>query len=79
MAYGFIRTACLSPRLKVADCVFNAEEIVKGAEAAAANGAAVIVFPELSITAYTCGDLFFQQALLSSAEEELTSIIQKTS
>ena len=78
MAYGFIRTACLSPRLKVADCVFNAEEIVKGAEAAAANGAAVIVFPELSITSYTCGDLFFQQTLLRSAEEELAKIIKKT-
>ena len=78
MAYGFIKTACISPRLKVADCVFNAEQIVKAAEPAAKNGAAVIVFPELSITAYTCGDLFFQQTLLRSAEEQLAVIIKKT-
>ena len=78
MAYGFLRTACVSPRLKVADCVFNAEQIVKEAESAAKGGAAVIVFPELSITAYTCGDLFFQQSLLRSAEEQLASIIKKT-
>ncbi|MBR4824331.1 MAG: NAD(+) synthase [Spirochaetaceae bacterium] len=79
MAYGFIKTACVSPRLKVADCCFNAEKIVEAAEAAAGKGAAVIVFPELSITAYTCGDLFFQQALLKSAEEQLALIIKKTS
>ena len=78
MAYGFIRTACVSPRLKVADCEFNAEQIVKAAGAAAKSGASVIVFPELSVTAYTCGDLFFQQTLLRSAEEQLASIIKKT-
>lgn len=78
MAYGFIRTACVSPRLKVADCVFNSEQIVKEAGAASKGGASVIVFPELSITAYTCGDLFFQQALLRSAEEQLALIIKKT-
>ena len=79
MAYGFVKTACVSPRLKVADCCFNAEKIVEAAETAAGKGAAVIVFPELSITAYTCGDLFFQQALLKSAEEQLALIIKKTS
>ena len=79
MAYGFVKTACVSPRLKVADCCFNAEKIVEAAETAAGKGAAVIVFPELSITAYTCGDLFFQQALLKSAEEQLALIIKKIS
>lgn len=79
MAYGFIKAACVSPRLKVADCCFNAEKIVEAAEAAAGKGAAVIVFPELSITAYTCGDLFFQHALLKSAEKQLSLIIEKTS
>ena len=58
MAYGFIKAACVSPHLKVAECCFNAEKIVEAAEAAAGKGAAVIVFPELSITSYTCGDLF---------------------
>ena len=78
MAYGFIRTACVSPRLKVADTCFNAEQIVKTAGEAAKKGASVIVFPELSITAYTCGDLFFQQTLRRSAEEQLALIIKKT-
>ncbi|MBO7135720.1 MAG: NAD(+) synthase, partial [Spirochaetaceae bacterium] len=79
MAYGFVKAACVSPRLKVADCCFNAEKIIEAAETAAENGAVVIVFPELSITAYTCGDLFFQRALLKSAEEQLALIIEKTS
>lgn len=79
MVYGFIRTACVSPRLKVADCTFNAENIIKTAKDAAKNGASIIVFPELSITGYTCGDLFFQESLQRKAQEELISIIKQTS
>ena len=79
MAYGFIKAACVSPRMKVADCVFNAQEIVTEAERCAKNGASVIVFPELSITGYTCGDLFFQQSLLQTAQNQLCEIIKKTS
>ncbi len=78
MAYGFVKTACVSPKLKVADCKYNAEKIVEAATEAAKNGASVIVFPELSITGYTCGDLFFQKALQRSAENQLTSIIEQT-
>ena len=78
MAYGFIKAACVSPRMKVADCVFNAQEIVAEAERSAKNGASVIVFPELSITGYTCGDLFFQQTLLQAAQNQLSEIIKKT-
>ncbi len=79
MVYGFIKTACVSPRLKVADCTFNAEKIIKTAKDAAKNGASIIVFPELSITGYTCGDLFFQESLQRKAQEELISIIKQTS
>ena len=78
MAYGFVKTACVSPKLKVADCKYNAEKIVEAATDVAKNGASVIVFPELSITGYTCGDLFFQKALQRSAESQLTSIIEQT-
>ena len=60
MKYGFVKTACASPRLKVADCNFNSEQIICAAKDAAKNGASVLVFPELSITGYTCGDSFFQ-------------------
>ena len=78
MTYGFIKTACVSPQLKVADCKFNAEQIVESAGKASKKGASIIVFPELSITGYTCGDLFFQQTLLRSAQEQLVAIIKKT-
>ncbi len=78
MAYGFVKAACVSPKLKVADCKFNAEKIIEAAEKASNAGASIIVFPELSITGYTCGDLFFQQALQSSAQNALITIIEKT-
>ncbi|MCR4949152.1 MAG: NAD(+) synthase [Treponema sp.] len=78
MVYGFIRTACVSPRLRVADCTFNAENIIKTAKDAAKNGASVIVFPELSITGYTCGDLFLQETLQHEAQQQLISIIKQT-
>ncbi len=78
MKYGFVKTACASPRLKVADCKFNAEQIVTVAKEASKNGASVIVFPELSITGYTCGDLFFQRTLQTAAEAQLKQIITET-
>ena len=78
MAYGFIKTACISPALKIADCKYNAEQIqIRAAEAAKA-GASIIVFPELSLTGYTCGDLFLQKTLLRAAQEQLLSLIEKT-
>ncbi len=79
MNYGFIKTACVSPGLKVADCIYNTEQIIESAKEAVRNGASVIVFPELSITGYTCGDLFFQQSLQKAAQEQLAVIIKKTS
>lgn len=78
MKYGFVKTACASPRLKVADCNFNAEQIICTAKDAAKNGASVIVFPELSITGYTCGDLFFQRTLQNASEVQLKRIISET-
>jgi len=78
MKYGFLRTACCSPELVVADCDTNANNILKCADEAAANGAKIVVFPELSITGYTCGDLFFQRSLQKSAEENLKIIIKKS-
>ncbi len=78
MTYGFIKTACVSPELKVADCEFNAAQIISSANEAAKKGAQIIVFPELSITGYTCGDLFFQNALQQSVLEQLEKIALKT-
>lgn len=79
MYYGFIKTACASPELKVADCTFNANQIIEEAKNAAKKGASIIVFPELCITSYTCGDLFFQQTLQKAAENQLKEICSKTS
>ncbi len=78
MTYGFIKTACVSPELKVADCEFNAAQIISSANEAAKRGVQIIVFPELSITGYTCGDLFFQNALQHNALDQLEKIALKT-
>lgn len=79
MRYGFFRTACASPELKVADCSFNAEKIITDINKAAAKEAELVVFPELTITGYTCSDLFFQETLLTSAVCELERIAKETS
>ncbi|MBQ1629612.1 MAG: NAD(+) synthase [Treponema sp.] len=79
MSYGFYRVACVSPELRVCDCPFNAEKIIDSIRQAAAEGASVIVFPELCITGYTCGDLFLQTGLQKSAIAALEGIAKKTS
>ena len=69
--HGFVRAAVASPELRVADVEFNVGKIVEQLEQAAAAGCALVVFPELCVTGYTCADLFYQRALLSKAEEGL--------
>src|SRR5574344_866626 len=79
MKYGFFRAACASPSVTVADCDSNAQSIILLAKEAAANGAQLIVFPERSVTAYTCGDLFHQRTLLEEAAKSLERIAFETS
>ena len=62
--YGFIRVASCSPELKVADIEFNVNEIAGLIDKACREKVSVIVFPELSVTGYTCGDLFYQESIL---------------
>ncbi|WP_029903231.1 NAD(+) synthase [Prevotella sp. 10(H)] len=76
--YGFVRVAAATPSLKVADCGYNTGEILKQIEDAERKGVSVIVFPELCITAYTCGDLFLQRLLLEEAEKSLQDICDAT-
>ena len=78
MKQGFVKVAAVTPDMRVADVEYNTEEICKNIDEAVKEGAKVIVFPELSITGYTCGDLFFQEALLNSAEEGLRRIAAYT-
>ncbi len=78
MNYGYVKVAAAVPRVKVADCRFNAEEIEKEIIIADGKGVQIIAFPELCITGYTCGDLFAQQLLLEEAEIGLIRILNDT-
>ncbi len=72
--FGFYRFASVCPTLKVADTAYNTDEIIRCASLAVENGAAVVVFPELCITGYTCSDLFHQELLLKKSVESLQKI-----
>ncbi|MCI1647045.1 MAG: NAD(+) synthase [Bacteroides sp.] len=78
MNYGFIKVAATVPRVKVADCKYNAAEIEKEIIIADGRGVQVIVFPELCLTGYTCADLFAQQLLIEGAEMGLIQILNET-
>ena len=78
MKDGFIKVAAGTPDVQVADCEFNAAEIIKMVREMEAEGAKVMVFPELCITAYTCGDLFWQENLLEEAKVQLVRIAEET-
>jgi NAD+ synthase (glutamine-hydrolysing) len=69
--YGMIRVAAVSPELKVANPEFNISIISEQAKLCAEEGAGIVLFPELSISGYTCGDLFFQNILLKSVVTSL--------
>ena len=78
MNYGFIRAAAASLKLKVGSPSYNKEEIKKAIDKALQEQARILVTPELSITGYTCADLFFTKALRNSAEEALADIVEYT-
>lgn len=78
MKQGFIKTAAVTPKIKVADTHYNAKEIGKEIEEAVRRGAKLIVFPELCLTGYTCGDLFLQELLLTQAMEALSEVVAAT-
>lgn len=78
MQDGFVKIAAATPDLRVADCAYNASEIVKQGKQAAAKGAHLVVFPELCLTGYTCGDLFLQRTLLDGALTALDTVRRET-
>ena len=78
MNYGYVKVAAAVPRVKVADCKFNAREIEKEIIIAEGKGVQIIAFPEVCVTGDTCGDLCAQQLLLEEAEMELIQIVNNT-
>ena len=77
--YGYVRVAAAVPELKVANVKFNTEEIIKEIKLLTQEGVQIVVFPELSITGYTCADLFSQDVLLTEALNGLKKIMMETS
>ena len=76
--FGYVRVAAAVPHMKVADCAYNASEIKKQISEAVQEGVQVICFPELSITGYTCADLFFTQQLQQNALRALEQVCAYT-
>lgn len=78
MKDGFIKVAAATPKIKVADPAYNTEEILKIIDETEKNGASILVFSELTISGYTCGDLFLQQPLLTKCKNQLLRIVKAT-
>lgn len=76
MRHGFIKAAAVTPKIRVADTEYNAKVICERMDEAAERGAKIIVFPELCITGYTCGDLFLQEHLLNEAKKQLLTVVK---
>ena len=79
MKDGFIRVAAGTPRIRVADCRYNAEQIFTMIREADKQGVKILALPELCLTGYTCGDLFLHDTLLEGAMEGLRTILKATS
>ena len=75
MKDGFIKCAAAGIKIQVADPAYNTQVIIEKMDECAANGAKVIVFPELAVSGYTCGDLFLHEQLINGAKEGIKKII----
>ena len=75
---GYVRVAAAVPAVRVADCEFNSRHIVDMFFEAARKNVEIVVFPELCVTGYTCGDLFEQSLLLESTDHAIADILSKT-
>ena len=78
MKDSFIKVAACSPPLKVGDCAFNTDQMALLAREAAQKGVKLLAFPELGVTGYSCGDLFFQSTLLDSAWQAVETLMDDT-
>lgn len=75
---GFVKVATAIPNVKVANCNYNIEHILALLKKANSQNVKIIEFPELSITGYTCGDLFYQQLLIEQSESALVRLLKET-
>lgn len=78
MKDGFIRCGASTVEVKIADTDYNTDNIIKSIHSAAAQNIKLVVFPELCITGYSCGDLFLQKTLLDCAKNSLIKIVRDT-
>ncbi|KAA6344687.1 Glutamine-dependent NAD(+) synthetase [termite gut metagenome] len=78
MSYGFVKVAAAIPKVKIADCLFNSKQIEGLIVTAEQKGVQIVVFPELCVTGYTCGDLFAQQLLLEKSEKAVMQLLTHT-
>ena len=78
MKHGFVKVAAATPDIRVADVEFNTAKICEAISEACEQKAKIIVFPELCVTGYTCGDLFTQDVLLKAAKDALIRIAEYT-
>ena len=78
MSYGFIKVAAAIPSLRVADCAYNIEKMLPLIAEAEKNNVEIILFPELGITSYSCGDLFLQPTIIKGAEKALATLLDST-
>ena len=74
MMKDILRASVVSPALKVADITYNLAEIQKRIQEAKENGSTIVLFPELSLTGYTCGDLFLSNLLLENTKKALATL-----
>ena len=78
MRDGFIKVAAGTPKIRVADCAYNAQQCIDLICQGAEQGVKVLCLPELCLTGYTCADLFLQDTLLRGAEEALETVLEAT-
>jgi len=78
MKYGFVRVGAAVPKLKVANCEYNCSRIIELIKKADKEKVKFLVFPELCITSYSCGDLFHQDILLKEAVRQLEKVLENT-
>ena len=78
MKFGFVKVAAAIPAVRVADCKFNAQQTETQIMVADGKGVQIVIFPELNLTGYSCGDLFSHQLLIEQAEMALIQVMNNT-